>query len=85
MTPMPRYALLARIQADAVSPFIIGTHLSTLVGERGGSEREIPGKAAEAQKMRFEQTRHLLDLVREHVLKTGELGVLDGRFQRDCQ
>lgn len=76
----PRYALLARIQADAVSPFIIGTHLSTLVGERGGSEREIPGKAIEAQKMRFEQTRHLLDLIREHVLKPGKLVFLMGDF-----
>jgi endonuclease/exonuclease/phosphatase family metal-dependent hydrolase len=75
-----RCALLARIKTPTVSLFAIGTHLSTLVGERGGSEREIPGKAAEAQKMRFEQTRHLLDLMREHMLKTGELVFLMGDF-----
>jgi endonuclease/exonuclease/phosphatase family metal-dependent hydrolase len=76
----PRYALLARVKTSAGSPFIIGTHLSTLIGERGGPEREIMGKSEQAQEMRLEQTRHLLDFLKEHVLKTGELVFLMGDF-----
>ena len=34
-------------------PFVISTHLTTLLGERGDPEREIPGKAEEAQAMRY--------------------------------
>jgi endonuclease/exonuclease/phosphatase family metal-dependent hydrolase len=74
----PRYALLARIQADTASPFIIGTHLSTLVGEQGEPEQEIAGKSEKAQEMRFHQVRRLLDLIRAHMLETGELVFLMG-------
>jgi len=76
----PRYALLARIRTRALSPLIIGTHLSTLVGERGGPEWEIVGKSTEAQEMRFKQARRLLDLIQEHVLEPGELVFLMGDF-----
>ena len=76
----PRHALLARVKTPAISFFIVGTHLSTLVGERGGVEQEIPGKAERAQEMRFKQTCYLLDLVKEHVLEPRELVFLMGDF-----
>lgn len=74
----PRYALLTRINRAPAFPFIVGVHLTTLVGERGQSA--VPGKAKEAQKLRVEQTRRLLDLLAEHALKPKELVFLLGDF-----
>ena len=76
----PRYALIARTKMRTVSPFIIGTHLTTLRGERGGPEREIAGKSAEASEMRTRQVRNLIDLIRDHVLNQNELVLLMGDF-----
>lgn len=76
----PRFAALGRISVETVSPFVIGTHLSTLRGERGGLDREIPGKAKQAQEMRLQQCRRLLDLTRDHILSRGELAFLLGDF-----
>jgi endonuclease/exonuclease/phosphatase family metal-dependent hydrolase len=74
----PRYAILARIDKSPVFPFVVGVHLTTLVDERG--QDAIPGKAEEAQKLRSEQTRRLLDLLRENVLEPKELVFLLGDF-----
>jgi endonuclease/exonuclease/phosphatase family metal-dependent hydrolase len=76
----PRHIVLARIKAGAVSPFIVAIHLSTLVGERGGDQGEIPGKVEEAREMRCEQVRRLLALLKEYVLEPGELVFLMGDF-----
>lgn len=62
----PRYALLARIDHAPFFPLVIGTHLTTLLGERGGQIRELPGKSEEAQLARFRQAQRLLDLIRRH-------------------
>jgi endonuclease/exonuclease/phosphatase family metal-dependent hydrolase len=74
----PRYALLSRIVKDGVSPFIIGTHLSTLRGERG--DGFDPGKASLAAEMRSAQVRRLLALIREQLLQRNELVFLLGDF-----
>lgn len=76
----PRYALLARVRTPTNSPFVIGTHLSTLVGERGGPGREIVGKSEQAREMRLKQIRCLLDAVKEYVPKPGALVFLMGDF-----
>ena len=78
----PRYALLARINRAPVFPFVVGVHLTTLVGERerAGSPRSLPGRAEEAQILRFRQARRLLDLLRTHVLETGKVVFLLGDF-----
>jgi endonuclease/exonuclease/phosphatase family metal-dependent hydrolase len=59
----PRYALITRFQHGTISPFAVCVHLTTLVGERGGIHREIPGRSEEAELMRIEQTKRILDLV----------------------
>ena len=76
----PRSALLARLNHEPIYPFIIGMHLSTLRGERGGPEREIAGKSAEAREMRTRQVRNLIDLIRDHLLNQNELVLLMGDF-----
>ena len=76
----PRHALLARVRTPTNSPFVIGTHLSTLVGERGGPDREIAGKSEQAREMRLEQVRRLLDAIHKYVPKPGALVFLMGDF-----
>jgi endonuclease/exonuclease/phosphatase family metal-dependent hydrolase len=74
----PRYALLARVGKAPIFPFVVGTHLTTLVGERGS--HSLPGKDEEAQSMRLEQARRLLDLLRVHVLEREEVVFVLGDF-----
>ncbi len=74
----PRYVLLGRIHTGDVAPFIVGTHLSTLRGERGSGAD--PEKARLAGEMRSAQIQRLLDLVRVHLLKRNELVFLLGDF-----
>lgn len=74
----PRHALLGRINKAPLFPFVVGVHLTTLVGERGSNP--LPGKPEQAALMRFQQARRLLDLLREHVLEQGELTFLLGDF-----
>jgi len=78
----PRYALVARIKKAPIFPFAVGVHFTTLVAEREqeGGPRSLPGKAEEAQILRFRQARRLLDLLREHVLDRGEVVFLLGDF-----
>jgi len=72
----PRYALLARANRAPSFPFVVGVHLTTLVGERDPDK--LPGRPEQAQSVRTAQTRRLLDLVREHLLQRGELVFLLG-------
>lgn len=74
----PRHALLARVNSAPVFPFVVGVHFTTLVAERG--LHPFPGRAEEAVTLRFRQARRLLDLLREHVLETGEVVFLLGDF-----
>ena len=60
----PRYALLARLPYSPAFPYVIGVHLTTLLGERGAPAQQIPFKANEAQKLRLQQARQLLALAR---------------------
>ena len=73
----PRNALLARLKVPPY-PFVVTLHLSTLVGERPpGADSE---KKAQSQKMRTEQIRRVLDLVRVHILEKAEPLILAGDF-----
>jgi endonuclease/exonuclease/phosphatase family metal-dependent hydrolase len=78
----PRYALLARIKKEPIHPFIVGVHLTPLVGERKEKEGSwpLPGKAKEAQDLRAEQAKRLIDLLEKHVLKPEEVAFLLGDF-----
>ncbi len=63
----PRWAILARVNCGQFSPFVVNTHLTTLVGERGNGSNVIPGKLDQAQAMRLEQTRKLLALLKPKI------------------
>lgn len=78
----PRYALLARLALPDLAPFVVGLHLTTLVGERGREEgrHPDPAKAQAAQALRVQQARRLLTLLQEHVLARGEVVFLLGDF-----
>lgn len=78
----PRHALLARVSKPPIFPFVVGVHLTTLVAEREeeGGPKPFPGRAEEAQLLRFEQSRRLIDLLREHVLEPEEVVFLLGDF-----
>jgi endonuclease/exonuclease/phosphatase family metal-dependent hydrolase len=78
----PRYALVARVDKAPIFPFVVGVHFTTLVGEREreGGPRPLPGRAEEAQSLRFKQAKLLLDLLREHVLQPGKVVFLLGDF-----
>ncbi len=78
----PRYALVARIDKTPIFPFVVGVHLTTLIGEReqDGHPSPLSGKAEQAQLLRFTQAKRLLDLLREHVLERGEVAFLLGDF-----
>ncbi len=82
----PRYALLARVDKAPIFPFVVGVHLTTLVAERG--PHPSPGRAEEAETLRFKQARRLLDLLKEHVLERGEvvflLGDLNAAASEPC-
>jgi endonuclease/exonuclease/phosphatase family metal-dependent hydrolase len=73
-----RYALLGRVNCPPIYPYIIGVHLSTLLGERG--KHTIPGKLEEAKHLRVEQARRLLDLLRKDVLEPRKPVFLLGDF-----
>ena len=76
----PRYALLTRLDYKPLNPYIINTHLTTLVGERGKEEQIIQGKKEEAAKLRLEQTRKIISLVNKHILGKGRMLFLCGDF-----
>jgi endonuclease/exonuclease/phosphatase family metal-dependent hydrolase len=78
----PRYALLSRIKAPHLAPFVVGLHLTTLVGERereGGAHPQ-PERLEAAQALRVQQAKRLLALLQEHVLVRGKVVFLLGDF-----
>lgn len=75
-----RKVLLGRVNYGHLQPFILATHLTTLVGERGNEEKEIPGKKQEAQQLRREQCKNILNLIRNHILDKNEIAFLMGDF-----
>jgi endonuclease/exonuclease/phosphatase family metal-dependent hydrolase len=74
----PRAALIGRVGRAPHYPFVVGLHLTTLVGERG--ERVIEGKPEQAAAMREEQARRLLILLQEYPLARGEIVFILGDF-----
>lgn len=73
----PRFAVLTRLDKPPF-PYVINLHLTTLVGER--QPHSPPKKIEEAQNLRSEQIRRLLDLVREYILKVNVPLILAGDF-----
>jgi len=74
----PRYVILTQIDMGSTRAFVLATHLTTLLGERG--VKEIPKKNEEAQMIRWEQCERILDLIREYILQKNELAFLMGDF-----
>jgi endonuclease/exonuclease/phosphatase family metal-dependent hydrolase len=79
----PRYTILSRIDLGSVQPFILVTHLTTLLGEKGAGE--VPGKSEQAQIIRQRQCRQLFDLLDEHALKKGELVFILADFNAEAK
>ncbi len=75
----PRCAIIGRLKCQDFSPFIVCTHFSTLVGERGGKAKEIPGKFDEAQALRFQQARRLMELLKPRLAQRQAI-ILMGDF-----
>lgn len=76
----PRFVVLGRIDQGGCQPFVMSTHFTTLLGERGDSERQISGKVEEARAARRLQSEALITLVQTHILDRGELAFLMGDF-----
>lgn len=73
----PRYAVIGRLKVPPY-PFVITTHLSTLVNERPPGS--IPEKIEASRTLRTQQVKRLLDLVRVHILEKNEPLILAGDF-----
>ncbi len=78
----PRYALLSQIRHPQLTLYVVGLHLTTLVGERGrdGGSPAQPERLEAARALRVEQARRLLTLLQKHVLARGEVVILLGDF-----
>jgi len=78
----PRYALLSRICQPPIYPFVVGVHLTTLVGERQIVNGCVahPEIVERAQNMRCQQARRIRGLLEKHVLDPGNVVFLLGDF-----
>ena len=78
----PRYAVLARINKPPIFPFVVGVHFTTLSAERekSGDSQQLTVVTKQAQTLRSEQARRLLDLLKEHVLQPRKVAFLLGDF-----
>ena len=74
----PRYVILSRIDCGNTSPYVLISHLTTLMGETGAGN--LPGKVEEAQLIRWRQCQQLIDLIQEELLLKGELVFLMADF-----
>jgi endonuclease/exonuclease/phosphatase family metal-dependent hydrolase len=74
----PRGMVLGRIDLGPMYPYLIGTHFSTLVGERTHRGRIDLNVREEAHFMRWKQAHRLLDVVQRHLLDKGEIVFLLG-------
>jgi len=76
----PRYAIISRLEIKPHYPYIVNTHFTTLVGERGKEEEIIPGKKEEAIALRLEQARRISALVKKHIVEQKRMLFLCGDF-----
>ena len=72
----PRDAVLARANYAPIYPFVVGTHLTTLTGERG--PRAQPEAARRAREIRALEAERILALLDAHVLQRQEVALLLG-------
>ncbi len=94
----PRYAILTRIKYAPIFPYLVCTHLTTLLGEREKGlaghtretrtidlkNRELPGKSTEAQVLRYQQMKILLDIVRP-AMERNEVVILMGDLNAEIE
>lgn len=78
----PRFAVLARLLQPPF-PYIATLHLTTLMGERHPPLTR--NKIEESHFLRDQQVRQLLDLVRDHIMETGQPFILTGDFNAPRQ
>jgi endonuclease/exonuclease/phosphatase family metal-dependent hydrolase len=76
----PRFVILAKINHTAIPFYILTTHLTTLLGERGGEIREILGVTEKAEMLRYMQCNQIINLIKEHLLLKNQLVFLLGDF-----
>ncbi|MFZ6027847.1 MAG: endonuclease/exonuclease/phosphatase family protein [Chloroflexota bacterium] len=76
----PRHMVLARVHQGEQAPFIINTHLSTLVRERGGAEEAEPAITEKAVTLRVTQIDVLLQTIETYLLEQRETIFLMGDF-----
>ena len=80
----PRGAIISRVRVSDSAPFIVSTHFTTLVGERGGRTAPVPGKFEEAQTIRLQQAKKLLELLKPRLEERQPI-ILMGDFNADPQ
>jgi endonuclease/exonuclease/phosphatase family metal-dependent hydrolase len=80
----PRFAIISRVSSPPTDPFVVNLHLTTLIGERGGAKKEIPGKAEQAREMRVEQAEHLIDLLAPKIAEKQTI-ILLGDFNAEAE
>ena len=73
----PRYIILARIGHPNTQPYIIATHLTTILGEHDLEDPKDLPNCARAQRMRLEQIQMVLEIVNQ-LFEAGELVILMG-------
>jgi len=76
----PRRVIISRIKLPNLSPFVIGTHLTTLVGEDDGNYNITPSIKEVAQKMRLDQTQKIIQIIKKHILDQHQMAILLGDF-----
>lgn len=80
----PRSAIIGRVKLPNGAPFVVCTHFTTLAGERGSRHQLIPGKHEEAEALRCQQARMLLELLKP-ITSTGQMVILMGDFNAGPQ
>jgi len=82
----PRHAILTRIMDGQNNPYLICTHLTTLVKERKENDQiGYEDIAQNARAMRKAQITALLKIIQKHILQTNEIVLLMGDFNAYIQ
>lgn len=76
----PRKLLISRINIPQAYPYVLGTHLTTLVGEHDENPEMRTQVKGLAQKMRLEQTKKILQIIERHTIHQGKMTILMGDF-----
>jgi endonuclease/exonuclease/phosphatase family metal-dependent hydrolase len=74
----PRSMVIGRIDLAPFYPYLIGTHFTTLVGERTHRGRIDVNVREDAHVVRWKQAQRLLDVVQRRLLDKGEVVFLLG-------